>query len=229
MNVTKYWSVRNIALAGILVLIKARAEVGKASYDCMKVDNGLWSSPREVASRDSLMPLLACPAGTDKDTMLQVDAVACNWFVARAAEKLFGATDFTPNENGHWLNANEIAQYVGSHGARWTKIGNADSQAALDAGAQAATDGQLVIAVKIGDPHGHVALLLPGKPKESGKWKSVVGAALRVPASAAFSLDHVESAYVGCRLSAAFSNPAIVELWKRTTVPPMPPTSVRVE
>jgi len=84
----------------------------------------------------------------------------------------------------------------------------------MDAAA-GAENGQPVIATLVGDPHGHVALVLGGKLQQSTKWKSPGGVALKVPNSAAFSLDRVDKAYVFCRLSAAFSDPAQVELYTR--------------
>ncbi|MGO7800651.1 hypothetical protein ACC710_37620, partial [Rhizobium ruizarguesonis] len=52
---------------------------------------------------------------------------------------------------------------------------------------------QPVLALMPGDP-GHVAIILPGSPKLSSAWK------LKAPNSAAFSLGHVENAYVFYRL-----------------------------
>lgn len=183
---------------------------------CMDTDNAMWSSAEEQATRDQLMELMACPVESDTLTASQIDQVACNWFVAEALHRLYGVEDFTDSTNGHWLTANEIADYVRSND-NWSDLGPANSQSVLEDAAQGAGNGQPVIAVLAGDPHGHVAIILPGALKTATKapWGDGSGGQLKVPNSAAFSLNNVSVAYVGCRLSAAFSDPAGVEIFWR--------------
>ncbi len=95
----------------------------------------------------------------------------------------------------------------------------ANVQSVLNDAAAGAADAQPVIAIITGDPHGHVALVLPGQPAPSTTWKSTAGVPLKAPNSAAFSLNNINKAYVSCRLSAAFSDPSNVEIWWRLKVP----------
>lgn len=177
---------------------------------CMDTDNKLWLTPSNQSIYDRLMALMACPADVDSDTGRQVDAVACNYFVAKGLNDLYGVNDFTSaSNNGIWLTANQIADFVRSHPELWSDLGSASSQQTLADAAAGAAQNQPTIAVMKGDPHGHVAILLPGTLEPSTTW------ALNVPNSAAFSLNNVSKAYVFCRLSAAFSDPSQVEIYWR--------------
>lgn len=181
-----------------------------ASAGCMDTDNRLWLSPSsDRTTYDRLMQLMACPADVDKDEGRQIDHVACNWFVAKALDTLYGVKDFGPSVNGRWLNANEIVAWVTSHPKLWTRLGNAADQATLDEAAAGAGNGQPVIATMVDDPHGHVAIILPGAVQNSTTW------GMMVPNSAGFSLDHVGNAYVYCRLSATFSDRNQVNIYFR--------------
>jgi hypothetical protein len=182
----------------------------------MDTDNRFWiNSPGQRATYDKLMQLMSCPADVDRDEGRQIDAVACNWFVAKGLKELYGVDDFAPGAQGKWLTANEIATWVRSHPDKWSKLGQANEQSTLNDAANGASNQQPIIAVMEGDPHGHVALVLQGGQQASTTWKDAAGTALKVPNSAAFSLNNVSKAYVFCRLSAAFSDPSKVELYYR--------------
>lgn len=150
---------------------------------------------------------MSCP--TDDPTAgLLADQVACNYFVGKTLSDLYGLTDFRTGP-ASWLLANEMLDYVEAHSNTWAKLGTADSQGVLNEAAAGAANGQPVIAFMRGDP-GHVALVLPGEPQLSTNWHG-----LKAPNSAAFSLGHVDNAYVFCRLSFAFTDPEKVEIWWR--------------
>jgi hypothetical protein len=185
----------------------------------MDTDNQLWSAPAERAVRNSLNALMACPAEADVDTGRQIDSVACNWFLAKALEKLYGVEDFSKSKNGKWLSANEIADFVRATPSLWSQLGIANSQPVLNEAARGAANGQPVVAIQKGNPHGHVAVILPGTPKPSSIWKDAAGKSLLAPNSAAFSLNNVNAAYISCRLSAAFTDPSNVEIWWRLKGP----------
>lgn len=204
---------RRPSLASLLLLATATSTWA----GCMDTDNAMWISADEQATRGRLLQLMACPLESDKQTASQIDHVACNWFVAEGLHKLYGVDDLTDTANGHWLTANEIANYVRSHTDTWSSLGLANVQSVLQEAAKGAANGQPVIAVMTGDPHGHVAIVLPGALQTATKaaWRDASGNQLKVPNSAAFSLDKVSMAYVGCRLSAGFSDPSKVELFWR--------------
>ncbi|WP_426418095.1 hypothetical protein [Bradyrhizobium genosp. A] len=187
-----------------------------AAAGCMDTDNKFWiNAPGQQATYDKLMQLMSCPADVDDDEGRQIDAVACNWFVAKGLKELYDVADFTPDTQGKWLSANEIAAWVRSHPDQWTKLGQANEQSTLNDAANGASNQQPILAVMEGDPHGHVALVLQGTLQASSTWKDSAGTRLKVPNSAAFSLNNVSKAYVFCRLSAAFSDPSKVELYFR--------------
>jgi hypothetical protein len=123
----------------------------------------------------------------------------CNVFLAKALKLLFGIADFElPGLPHGFLAANDIARYVAAHPDQWTLLGSASSQLALDRAQTYANLNTPVIAVYVSDPHGHVAVVLPGTLEYSGQWN------LHVPNSASGFLDRPHKSYVGLRLSNAF-------------------------
>ncbi len=127
-------------------------------------------------------------------------------FVARAAEGGYGVTDFK-NADGSYMAANTIMDQVSGNPA-WSKLDMASSQDVLNNAAAGAED-HLIIAVMSDQPHGHVALVLPGDPLFSSNWN------LSAPNSASAFLNNVSKAYVFCRLSWAFNDPSKVQFWWR--------------
>jgi len=123
----------------------------------------------------------------------------CNVFLAKALKVLFGIADFEqPGLPDEFLAANEIARYVATHPDQWTLLGTASNQGALDSAQTHANLNLPVIAVYTSDPHGHVAVVLPGNLEYSGQWN------LHAPNSASVFLNKPHKSYVGLRLSNAF-------------------------
>ncbi len=123
----------------------------------------------------------------------------CNVFLAKALKLLFGIADFElPGVPDEFLVANDIARYVANHPDEWTLLGPASSQGALDRAQTYANLNAPVIAVYVSDPHGHVAVVLPGSLEYSGHWN------MHAPNSASVFLNKPHKSYVGLRLSNAF-------------------------
>jgi len=123
----------------------------------------------------------------------------CNVFLAKALQLLFGIADFEfPGLPGQFLAANEIAHYVAAHPEQWTLLGPASSQLALERAQTYANLNAPVIAVYPSAPHGHVAVVLPGRLEYSGQWN------LHSPNSASVFLNRPDKSYVGLTLSNAF-------------------------
>lgn len=181
---------------GSLSLVTSQAAV--AAEHCMKTGEGSAWKAKYPDIYTKLMSYFTC-----QDTG---DPVACNVFVARAAEGVYGVRDFKKSD-GSYITANMIMDHVKSNKI-WSKLGMANDQKVLNDAAAGAED-HLIVAVMSDQPHGHVALVLPGAPMASNSWK------LNVPNSASAFLGNVERAYVFCRLAWAFSDPAKVELWWR--------------
>lgn len=124
---------------------------------------------------------------------------ACNVFLGRALEKVYGVKDF--HREGvptAYLTANEIADAV-LISPKWERIGNASEAVALDQAGTDANQNVAVVAVwKNPDGHGHVAIVLPGPFTETSWGK-------KVPNSASFFLSRPKSeSYIGLPLSRAF-------------------------
>jgi hypothetical protein len=150
----------------------------------------------------SLYQLHACQQPID-------DRSPCNYFVGRALHRIYEIEDFRVSEDT-WLPANQIATYLDIHPDRWTLIGPGKEQQVLAQAQADANAGAAVIAVSKGSSHGHVALILGGKLRESSSW------GLYTPNSAAMFLDKPEKSYVGQQLGWAFSNPEQVQLYVYT-------------
>ncbi|HYG65297.1 MAG TPA: hypothetical protein VEL74_22135 [Thermoanaerobaculia bacterium] len=144
------------------------------------------------------------------------DRSPCNWFTAKAIQRLWGVKDFQrAGKPGEYLTANEIADFVA--GSRcWERLGTAADDETLELAAREANAGLPVVAVYKAQPHGHVALVTRGPVQHSGTWKS------NVPMSASFLLDDPQASYVSGPLSKAFGpakRPAVA-LYARTRFAP---------
>ena len=151
-----------------------------------------------------LSSFLSCQSPID-------DKSPCNVFLARALERVYNIHDFDAvGQDPPYMTANQIANYVELSG-NWTCLGSATNQASLNSAEDYANRGKAVIAVAYGNPHGHVALILPGTVSRSSTWN------LNVPNSASFFLNRPADSYIGKPLSFAYSqtNSLTVRLYGR--------------
>ncbi len=197
-----------MALAGAAIGCIVATDVVAA--ECMENDWKLWGDKTDIqlGIEGKLMEYRACrqEAGLIEGDLN--DRSACNWFAARALGAVYGIDDFLKNNKLSWMSANEMLDYV-KQSDRWTRLGDATDNVALQNAAAGAASGHAILAIRRGAPHGHVAVILPGELKKSTTWN------MDVPNSASFQLDSVDNSYVGCRLSAAFQSPKGVELYFR--------------
>lgn len=163
--------------------------------------------PLEKAVAKKLNGLKQCERATD-------DRTACNVFLGKALEELFGNTDFKVGRDSYML-ANDITIGLEQPGnAKWRKIGLATDQVALDEAQRLANESKPVVAARFGASGrpGHVALVMPGTSQlynfEGFSW-----GALRAPNSASFFLDQPRRFFVGCPLSAVWRKPDNVGLF----------------
>lgn len=134
------------------------------------------------------------------------DKSPCNYFLGRAIKKVFGINDFTEaGAADRYLSADRIAKFVKNPENGWTELGPATDSSALNEAQGYANTGKAVIAVG----SGHVALIIPGTQKASGKWSS------RVPCAASFRLDSPGKSFVGCPLAYAWTSPQTVKIYGR--------------
>jgi hypothetical protein len=139
---------------------------------------------------------------------------ACNVFVARAVNYLFGIDDFGPDPVvGHFMRSNEIAVAVRQL-SQWKLVGTADDPRSLKRACELANARLPAIAIwrnRNSDQPGHVVVLIPGECSRTS-WGN------DVPNSASYFLSKpVELAYAGKPLSQAFGKSIRqeVELWWR--------------
>jgi hypothetical protein len=155
------------------------------------------------------------------------DRTACNVFVGRALELLFGNTDFKTGNNSYML-ANDIASGLENTAASmgWSKIGVATDQSALDKAQGYANSGKPVVAARLGRLDGeirhpgHVVLIIPGTAQKyefedvvKNKTIKFQWGDLVAPNSASFFLDRPDKFFFGCPLSATWLKPDGVGLY----------------
>jgi len=93
--------------------------------------------------------------------------------------------------------ANEICEYLSKH-PQWSPVKMEDCQ-------DLANGGTLIVAGIRGDPHGHVCIICPGKPKVSGRWGLV-------PSCASVGKENT----IGRGINWAFSERPEFWVWRQT-------------
>ncbi|MET3225785.1 hypothetical protein ABIF35_006572 [Bradyrhizobium japonicum] len=175
---------------------------------------------KEQAAIQKLGSLAQCQTRID-------DRTACNVFLGRALELLFGNTDFKTGNDSYML-ANDIASGLENTAASmgWKKIGIATDQAALDQAQAQANAGKPVVAARLGRLDGevrhagHVVLIIPGTAQKyefedvvNNKTVKFQWSSLVAPNSASFFLDRPDKFFLGCPLSATWVKPDGVGLY----------------
>ena len=138
--------------------------------------------------------IAACSGGSNAD--------ACRFFAAKALNQLFGLSEFCKGEvctTSTW-----IAAAVKDN---WETVGPATDAAALKKAQEMATGGMAVIAASLDGDKGQVAIIMPGKPVFSGKWKGAV------PVAVAARVDKPEASINGKGINFVFSDPSKVTLY----------------
>ncbi len=135
----------------------------------------------------------------------------CNKYVGIALKTIYNINDFYSKPDGRYMLISEIHDFV-DKSDRWTMIGMAYEQAALDKAQKLANSKKAVVAVFLDETGiGHVSYILPGDLKMSGSW------GFKVPNSVSFFTGEPENSYVGKPLSYAFGRKHIkdVKLYAR--------------
>ncbi|MEE4001812.1 hypothetical protein V1T75_15820 [Tenacibaculum sp. FZY0031] len=127
------------------------------------------------------------------------DISPCNKFVSEALKSAYGVNDFYSTEKNRHMVANEIYKYLKSS-SKWTLLGKANDQNALNSAQGYANIKKAVVAVYKGNVHGHIALILPGTLSQSSSWN------LKVPNSASFFIYKPDKSYISKKMSFAFSS-----------------------
>jgi len=125
------------------------------------------------------------------------DISPCNKFVSEALESAYKVKDFYSSSKNRHLLANEIYDYLGNSD-KWTLLGKASDQSALNNAQGYANLKKAVVAVYKGETNGHIALILPGNLSQSGTWS------LKMPNSASFFIHKPQKSYISKKLSYAF-------------------------
>jgi hypothetical protein len=177
------------------------------------------SAPETIAWTGKLLSALAqensCAKASTDDQF--ASSSACNIFVGRVLETVYGVKDFESNKSGQaYLQANDIGTLLQTGVLdHWKLVGTGDDQASLLQAKQYADQGKLVLAVYEVPGHlsnGHVALIGPGPMTPSGSWK------LSTPASASFFLGKPAKAFLGQPLTCAFPKEikSSVKIWVKS-------------
>jgi hypothetical protein len=172
----------------------AVATLTVAFADCPVPPANVPSESAKKLAISKLSQFLTC----SEDDPLN-DQSPCNTFAGKGLEAIYGVNDFKTGPMTY-MSANEIADTVAAGGA-WKLIGALlDDQNALCA--QAASNAAYpVIAVMRGNTHGHIALVIPGEPKQAPTWGNRLAAN-----SASFFLGKPSQVYINGPLSKAFGS-----------------------
>jgi len=174
-----------------------------AAHKCERTDPALWDRSDEYTRVVThLGKLFQCIDTTDVNEYTLRDKTACNWFVGKAVDEIYGVNSFKKKKNNEYYLANEIASKLANNEFDgWTHIGTGNDQDVLILAGNKAELGKPVIAAWLnGAGHGHVSLVMPGGLQTSSGW------GLDVPNSANMRLNNINSSYIGCRLSYAFGS-----------------------
>ena len=161
------------------------------------------------------LPALARDPWVDNDAYLKSaindcraanrDRTSCRHFTGEALDRLFGIKDFCkPNR---CLKAVEIEWELRNNPDKWTALGTAADQAALDKARDLASQGKAVLAVQNERDRGQIALIMPGAAVPSGGWN------LKVPLSVAARVDRPEKSVYGKGINWLFDEPGSVKLY----------------
>lgn len=123
---------------------------------------------------------------------------SCNKYIGETLKSLYQLSDFYSKENGRYMLAAEIHDYV-QNSNQWVYLGKGYEQEALTEAQQRANEKKAVVAVyRNAAAEGHVAYILPGELQPSGSWR------LQVPNSAAYFTEQPERSYSQRGLSYSF-------------------------
>ncbi len=141
----------------------------------------------------SLSGLIKC-----EESLPANDKSPCNFFVARGLSQIWHVEDFG-KDDGPFLTANQIWDKVNSGNTNWKKLGPVLDEDNNLCAQSMANGGWAVIAVmKVEGGTGHVALVIPGDPKQSAAWGMLAAN------SASFRLNDPKASYVDKILSSSF-------------------------
>jgi hypothetical protein len=158
--------------------------------DCPVPMNSAFNQGDQDRAISVLGAYFVCSAGDPGN-----DQSPCNTFAGRGLEAIYNVTDFK-TATGYML-ANQILDFV-SHSDAWHKIGpvlDADNNLCAQA---AVNQGHPTVAVSPGDPHGHIAMAIPGLPVQASKWN------ILTVNSASFLYNKPAQSYLGGPLSGAW-------------------------
>src|SRR5580704_6990847 len=102
---------------------------------CETDEQSLWAGrPVDAALESKLGELFRCIDTSDPTQNKLIDETACNWFVGKSLETVWGFSDFK-NGDG-FFSANELADRLASvQFSHWTLIGSGDAQESNDTAA----------------------------------------------------------------------------------------------
>lgn len=203
------WVTGILMLAGLAMTSNLAAQSAFAGEACEGLGRPAPTA-RQRWQEDKLRELLTCTNSA------RATGQACNIFVGHAIKHLFGVDEFRATASGGYLPANTIAAQVSVQKSNgWTKVGGATDQSALTRAQSLANSGAMVVAVKTGVAHGHVALVLAGTTLSPidphSPWRL-----LATPNAASAFLGNESAAFVGCPLHYVWkAGPEGVELYSK--------------
>ena len=131
----------------------------------------------------------------------------CNIYTSLALKKVYGVDEFYwyRGNKRHYMNANQIYDYLTRGAEGWKLIGEANDQLNLDKAAFYANQGLPVVAVSKGAVHGHIALMMPSLAIETSDLDDWEGFFL--PKVTSFFIGRPEKSFYYKKISFAWTSP----------------------
>jgi hypothetical protein len=134
------------------------------------------------------------------------ERASCKEFPAKAICTVYGINDLMSGE-GAYVKYDELLANLDM--SKWTKVGPASDQSALDKAQAAANEGRAAFAIDEGDQYGNIAIILAGEKTHSTKW------GLDCPNSASMFMSGHKYSYMNKGLNYAWKDNGDVYVYVR--------------
>jgi hypothetical protein len=162
-------------------------------------DGNIILSPQSIEMLDKLSDdYYSCRKSATKKS-------DCRSFTSEAICRFYNIEDF--KVDGDYIDYIKIKDKIGGF-IGWELLGPAENQDVLDKAQKNANNHIATVAWDSSKDYGHIAIILPGQQKKSGKW------GLECPNSASF-FRHKQECYYDKPLSYSFTGPKNILIYSK--------------
>ena len=190
---------RYLALTTIILALFTACSDKKSNMTTVDEDGNIILSPQSIEMLEKLSDdYYTCRKNATKKS-------DCRSFTSEAICRFYTIEDFKKGDEyiDYIKIKDQITSFVG-----WEMIGTAESQEVLDKAQKNANNHVATVAWDSSKDYGHIAIILPGQQKKSGKW------GLMVPNSASF-FRHKQECYFDKPLSYSYTSPKNIMIYSK--------------